>query len=53
MDLFRTYEESGLLFFHSFSSAGFVKVHLEDARLKVHLVAQNIPDVLLDNFDQV
>jgi hypothetical protein len=35
---FRTYEEYGLLFYHSFSSEGFIKVFLEDARLKVLLV---------------
>ena len=41
------------MFYHSFSSEGFVKVFLEDARIKVLLVAKSIPDVNLDNFDQV
>lgn len=50
---FRTYEENGLLVYHTFSSEGFVKLFLEDARLKVLIVSQDMPDVELNNFDQV
>ena len=34
---FRTYEENGLLVFHGFSSEGFVKLFMEDARIKVQI----------------
>ena len=50
---FRTYEENGLLVYHTFSSEGFVKLFMEDARVKVLIVSQDMPDVELDNFDQV
>ena len=50
---FRTYEENGLLVYHTFSSEGFVKLFMEDARIKVLIVSQDMPDVELDNFDQV
>ncbi|XP_040565302.1 neurexin-4 [Lepeophtheirus salmonis] len=49
---FRTYEGSGLLFYHRFSSEGFVKLFLEDARVKVVIVSENMPEVEIDNFDQ-
>ena len=49
---FRTFEENGLLIYHRFSSAGFVKLFLEDARIKVIIVASDMPKVELDNFDQ-
>jgi len=49
---FRTYEESGLLVYHQFSSEGFVKLFMEDARVKVIIVAADMPKVELDNFDQ-
>ena len=50
---FRTYEENGLLFYHTFSSEGFVKVFMEEARVKVQIVSRGMPEVKLDNFDQV
>lgn len=49
---FRTFEETGLLVYHRFSSAGFVKLFMEDARIKVVIVAADMPKVELDNFDQ-
>ena len=49
---FRTFEENGLLIYHRFSSAGFIKLFLEDARIKVIIVASDMPKVELDNFDQ-
>ncbi len=49
---FRTFEENGLLVYHRFSSEGFVKLFMEDARIKVVLVGRDMPTVELDNFDQ-
>jgi len=49
---FRTYEENGLLVYHGFSSEGFVKLFMEDARIKVEIVSADIPKVELDTFDQ-
>ena len=49
---FRTYEENGLLMYHSFSSDGEVELIMENARVKVKLVANDIPPINLDNFDQ-
>ncbi len=49
---FRTYEENGLLVYHGFSSEGFVKLFMEDGRIKVEIVAADIPKVELDTFDQ-
>ena len=39
--------------YHTFSSEGFVKLFMEDARIKVLIVSQDMPDVELNNFDQV
>ena len=49
---FRTYEENGLLIYHSFSSEGFVSLFVEEARVKVRISARGVPSVELDNFDQ-
>jgi contactin associated protein-like 2 len=49
---FRTYEENGLLIYHSFASEGFISVSVEEARVKVRLAAAGIPVVEIDNFDQ-
>ncbi len=49
---FRTFESDGLLVYHRFSSVGFVKLFLEEARIKVVIVAADMPNVELDNFDQ-
>ena len=45
---FRTYEENGLLVFHKFSSDGFVKLFMEDARIKVQISGAKMPMVELD-----
>jgi len=49
---FRTFEQNGLLLYHSFSSEGYIKVYLENARIKVKLAAKDSPEVEIDNFDQ-
>ena len=49
---FRTYEENGLLVFHQLNSEGFVKLFMEDARIKVQIASADMPQVELDTFDQ-
>ncbi|KAK4880887.1 hypothetical protein RN001_004206 [Aquatica leii] len=49
---FRTYEESGLMLYHAFSSSGHVAVYLEDGKIKVELITPNNPQINLDNFDE-
>ena len=49
---FRTYEENGLLVFHHLNSEGFIKLFMEDARIKVQIVSADMPQVELDTFDQ-
>ena len=49
---FRTYEENGLLVYHHLNSEGFVKLFMEDARIKVTIVSADMPQVELDTFDQ-
>lgn len=49
---FRTYQENGLLLYHGFSSEGFVKMFMDDARVKITLVSADMPEVEIDNFDQ-
>ena len=49
---FRTFEEDGLIIFHQFSSEGYVKLFMENARLKVEITSNDVPKVIIDNFDQ-
>merc|ERR1712038_1079555 len=49
---FRTYEEDGLIIFHQFSSEGYVKLFMENSRIKVEITSNEVPKVLIDNFDQ-
>ena len=49
---FRTFEEDGLIIFHQFSSEGYVKLFMEKARIKVEIVSNEVPKVVIDNFDQ-
>jgi len=49
---FRTFEQNGLIIFHQFSSEGSIKMYLERARIKVKITSSDIPDVIIDNFDQ-
>lgn len=47
---FRTFEENGLLAYHRFTSPGFVKMYLEVGKIKVEILAENGPKIMLDNF---
>ena len=49
---FRTYEENGLIIFHRFSSEGYIKLFMENSRIKVEIASNDVPKVLIDNFDQ-
>ncbi|XP_038122350.1 neurexin-4 isoform X1 [Culex quinquefasciatus] len=51
---FRTYEDKGLMLHHDFSK-GFVRVYLEDGKVKVELKTENeesAPSTILDNYDE-
>ncbi|XP_043250778.1 neurexin-4 isoform X2 [Colletes gigas] len=49
---FRTYENQGIILYHQFTSPGFVKLFLEDGKLKVTIQTKGNPQVTLDNFDE-
>lgn len=56
--LFRTYEDKGMLFYTDFT-LGYVKLYLEDGKVKVELKTYERPDqkdktpkVILDNYDE-
>ncbi|CAK9800818.1 Nrx-IV, partial [Anthophora quadrimaculata] len=50
---FRTYEDKGIILYHQFTSIGYVKLFLEDGKLKVDIQTKGSPQVILDNFDEV
>ncbi|XP_012235285.2 neurexin-4 isoform X1 [Linepithema humile] len=47
---FRTYEERGIIIYHQFRSPGYVKLFLEEGKLKVDIKTADNPAVILDNF---
>ncbi|VVC93590.1 unnamed protein product [Leptidea sinapis] len=47
---FRTYEQHGLLIYHKFKTDGYVKVYLEEGKVKVELFTEGSPKVRLDNY---
>ncbi|XP_076761852.1 neurexin-4 isoform X5 [Xylocopa sonorina] len=49
---FRTYEDKGIILYHQFTSPGYVKLFLEDGKLKVDIQTKKNPQVILDNFDE-
>ncbi|XP_033339316.1 neurexin-4 isoform X1 [Megalopta genalis] len=49
---FRTYEDKGIILYHQFTSPGFVKLYLEDGKLKVDIQTKENPQVVLDNFNE-
>ncbi|KAK9299061.1 hypothetical protein QLX08_007806 [Tetragonisca angustula] len=49
---FRTYEDKGIILYHQFTSPGYVKLFLEDGKLKVDIQTEGSPQVTLDNFDE-
>ncbi|XP_058793266.1 neurexin-4 [Phymastichus coffea] len=48
---FRTYEENGIIVYHDFTSPGYVKMFLEEGKLKVEIKTRTSPKAILDNFD--
>ncbi|XP_043289273.1 neurexin-4 isoform X1 [Venturia canescens] len=49
---FRSYEERGLIVFHEFTSRGYVKLFLEDGKLKVEIETKDNPRTVLDYFNE-
>ncbi|XP_011050796.1 PREDICTED: neurexin-4 isoform X2 [Acromyrmex echinatior] len=49
---FRSYEERGIILYHKFTSPGFVKLYLEEGKLKVDIQTHNNPITNLDNFHE-
>ncbi|XP_073942606.1 neurexin-4 isoform X2 [Choristoneura fumiferana] len=47
---FRTYENHGLLIYHKFKTEGYVKVYLDEGKVKVELFTEGSPKVKLDNY---
>ncbi|EFN81641.1 Neurexin-4 [Harpegnathos saltator] len=47
---FRTYEERGIILYHQFASPGFVKLFLEEGKLKIEIKTNDNPWTKLDNF---
>lgn len=50
--LFRTYEDRGVMMYHDFTSQGYVKIYLEDGKVKVEIKTGNNPRAILDNYDE-
>ncbi|XP_031782155.1 neurexin-4 [Nasonia vitripennis] len=48
---FRTYEDQGIIMHHDFISSGYVRLFLEEGKLKVTILAKGTPKAILDNFD--
>jgi contactin associated protein-like 2 len=49
---FRTYEDQGVIVNHDFISSGYVKMYLEEGKLKIEIETKNGPKTILDNFDE-
>ncbi|XP_051175571.1 neurexin-4 isoform X1 [Leptopilina boulardi] len=49
---FRTYDEEGVILYHRFTSPGFVKMYIEEGKLKIDIQTHNYPKAILDNFDE-
>ncbi|KYM97578.1 PREDICTED: neurexin-4 [Cyphomyrmex costatus] len=47
---FRTYEERGIILYHKFTTPGYVKLYLEEGKLKVDIQTYDNPVATLDNF---
>ena len=49
---FRTYELRGIMMYHDFTSIGYVKIFLEEGKVKVEIKTDNNPRTILDNYDE-
>ncbi|XP_012266909.1 neurexin-4 isoform X2 [Athalia rosae] len=49
---FRSYEQTGMILYHQFTSPGYVKVYLEEGKIKVDIQTQGYPNAILDNFEE-
>lgn len=50
--MFRTYEERGLMMYHEFTSMGYVKIYLEDGKVKLRLKTPEFAEIILDNYSE-
>ncbi|KAJ6647209.1 Neurexin-4 [Pseudolycoriella hygida] len=50
--LFRTYEDKGVMLHHDFTSRGYVKLYLEEGKVKVEIQTDDNPKAILDNYDE-
>ncbi|XP_026321952.1 neurexin-4 isoform X2 [Hyposmocoma kahamanoa] len=48
---FRTYESHGLLIFHKFKTEGYIKVYLEEGKVKAELYTEGSPKIIVDNYE--
>lgn len=49
---FRTYEENGVMMYHDFTTKGYVKLYLEEGKVKVEFKTSELPFTILDNYDE-
>ncbi|XP_046819810.1 neurexin-4 isoform X2 [Vespa crabro] len=49
---FRSYEDRGIILYHRFTSPGYVKLFLEQGKLKIEIETKGNSKVILDNFDE-
>jgi hypothetical protein len=49
---FRTYEEKGMMIHHDFLSKGYIRVFLEDGKVKIELKVDDSMPTILDNYDE-
>ncbi|XP_011301961.1 neurexin-4 isoform X1 [Fopius arisanus] len=49
---FRTYEAKGMLLFHQFTTPGYIKMFLEDGKIKIEIQTKGNPIAILDNFEE-
>lgn len=49
---FRTYEEKGMMIHHDFLSKGYIRVFLEDGKVKIELKTDESMPTILDNYDE-
>ncbi|XP_043664145.1 neurexin-4 isoform X6 [Vespula pensylvanica] len=49
---FRSYEDRGIILYHKFTSPGYVKLFLEQGKLKIEIETKGNSKVILDNFDE-
>ncbi|XP_055376798.1 neurexin-4 isoform X1 [Condylostylus longicornis] len=49
---FRTYEDKGIMMFHEFASGGYIKLFLDEGKVKIDMQIGDQPRIILDNYDE-